>query len=73
VVKLPQPGGVSPTYILSIYTEHAEGGHQMVSDPVRGGTGLAGGTADEDVISGCTDSVTMGVCICVSIDELPGE
>jgi len=35
VVKLSRPG-VSPTYIPSIYTEHAGGDDQIVRDPVLG-------------------------------------
>ena len=33
-VKLSRTVGVSPTYILSIYTEHAGGDDQIVRDPV---------------------------------------
>jgi hypothetical protein len=33
-VKLSLPGGVSPAYIPSIYTEHAGGVDQIVRDPV---------------------------------------
>jgi hypothetical protein len=33
-VKLSRPGGVSPIYIPSIYTEHAGGDDQIVIDPV---------------------------------------
>jgi len=38
VVKLSRPGGVSPTYIPSIYTEHAGGDDQIIRDPVPGDT-----------------------------------
>jgi hypothetical protein len=33
-VKFSRPVGVSPTYIPSIYTEHAGGDDQIVRDPV---------------------------------------
>jgi len=36
VVKLSRPVGVSPTYIPSIYTEHAGGDDQIIRDPVPG-------------------------------------
>ena len=60
-VKLSRPAGVSPTYIPSIYTEHAGGDDQTVRDPVLRGD-VPG---DVSVGSGDMNSVVVKATPCV--------
>lgn len=60
-IKLSRPAGVSPTYMPSIYTEHAGGDDQMVRDPVLRVDALG----DVSVGSGDMNSVVVEVTPCV--------
>ena len=76
-VKLSRTAGVSPTYIPSIYTEHAGGDDQIVRDPVlrvevpvdvsgeRGDTGTVASDVTPGVWSGIPWSVLVG-CVAPS-------
>ena len=55
-VKLSRTAGVSPTYIPSIYTEHAGGDDQIVRDPVL----WADATGDVSTERGDMNSVVVG-------------
>jgi hypothetical protein len=57
MVKLSRPGGVSPTYIPSIETEHAGGDDQIIRDPVPGDSVPAGVSVEK----GDTGRVAAGV------------
>jgi hypothetical protein len=76
-VRLSRPVGVSPTYIPSIYTEHAGGDDQIVRDPVprveapedvsvkKGEIGSAAAVVTPGVWAGIPRSVLVG-CVALS-------
>ena len=62
VVKLSCPVGVSPTYIPSIYTEHAGGDDQITRDPVLWGNIPVEFSGEKGESGGVAADVTPGVC-----------
>jgi NAD(P)H-dependent flavin oxidoreductase YrpB (nitropropane dioxygenase family) len=69
--------GVSPTYIASIYTEHAGGDDQIIRDPVLWGNvpvEVSGGIGDRGgVAADVTPGVWMGICGTVLVDGVAGS
>jgi hypothetical protein len=71
-VKLSLPRGVSPTYIPSIYTEHAGGEDQIVRDPVLWVEVPVDVSGKDGVLPNVTVDFIIGVCIGITLDVLGG-
>jgi hypothetical protein len=75
-VKLSCPVGVSPTYIPSIYTEHAGGDDQIIRDPVFWDTVTGDVSVEKGVAADVTPGVRAGIpgnvpvgCVVISVGE----
>jgi hypothetical protein len=69
--KLSLPTGVSPTYIPSIYTEHADGKDQIVRDPMLWVVVPVDVSGKDGVLPDVTVDVTIDVCVGIPLD-VPG-